>query len=232
VIAFSGVTDPYQPIERHLQLTRRCLAVLTAYHNPVAIVTKSTLVTRDCDLLSHLAHVQAAAVFLSITTLDAQLARRLEPRASSPVRRLTAIHTLTQAGVPVGVMVAPIIPGLTDHEVPAILSAAAQAGAQFAGHTLVRLPYGVSELFTHWLETHYPDRKNKVLNRIRAIRRGKLNDAHWHTRMRGQGAFAESIHTLFALACRKVGLSARGPTLSTAAFRRPLETPQPSLFSA
>jgi DNA repair photolyase len=231
VIALSGVTDPYQPAERHLQLTRRCLEVLAAYRNPVAIVTKSALVTRDCDLLNQLAEVNAVAVFLSITTFDAQLARLMEPRASSPARRLEAICTLAHAGIPMGVMVAPIIPGLTDHEMPAILTTAAQAGARFAGHTIVRLPYSVSELFIQWLETHYPHRKDKVLNRIRAIRHGKLNEARWHLRMRGQGVFAESIHTLFTLACRKVGLVTTGPRLSTEAFRRPSETRQLSLFS-
>jgi len=230
-IALSGVTDPYQPAERRLQLTRRCLEVLAAWRNPVAIVTKNALVTRDCDLLAELAQVNATAVFISITTLDAQLARVMEPRASAPVRRLAAISSLAQAGIPVGVMVAPIIPGLTDHEMPAIVNAATQAGARFAGHTIVRLPYSVKDLFTQWLETHYPERKNKVLNRIRAIRQGKLNDSRWHQRMRGQGIFAESIHTLFAVACRQAGLVSSGPKLSTAAFGRPSTNAQLSLFS-
>src|SRR5713101_5248365 len=185
VIALSGVTDPYQPVERQLRLTRRCLEVLAAWRNPVAVVTKNALVARDSDLFAELAQVNAAAVFISITTLDSQLARVMEPRASTPSRRLTAIDCLAQAGVPVGVMVAPVIPGLTDHEVSAILQAAAQAGAQFAGHTIVRLPHSVSDLFTQWLEAHYPERKNKVLNRIRALRLGTLNDPRWHTRMRG-----------------------------------------------
>jgi DNA repair photolyase len=232
VIALSGVTDPYQPVERKLQLTRRCLEVLAAWRNPVAIVTKNALVTRDCDLLAELAQVNAVAVFISITTLDAQLARVMEPRASTPSRRLMAINSLAQAGIPVGVMVAPVIPGLTDHEMPAILQAAAQAGAQFAGHTIVRLPYAVSDLFTQWLEAHYPERKNKVLNGIRAIRQGKLNDPRWHIRMRGQGVFAESIHALFAVGCRKAGLSPTGPVLLTAAFRRPSADAQLPLFSA
>ena len=229
-IALSGVTDPYQPIERRLRLTRRCLEILAAWRNPVAVVTKNALVTRDCDLFAELAQVNAAAVFVSITTLDVQLARVMEPRASTPSRRLAAINSLAQAGIPVGVMVAPVIPGLTDHEMPAILQAAAQAGAQFAGHTIVRLPYAVSDLFTQWLEAHYPERKNKVLNRIRAIRQGKLNDPRWHIRMRGQGVFAESIHALFATACRKAGFSRSGPMLSAAAFRRPQANAQFSLF--
>lgn len=231
-IALSGVTDPYQPAERSLRLTRRCLEVLVAWRNPVAIVTKSALVTRDIDLLRQLARVQAAAVFLSLTTLDPRLARLMEPRASSPTRRLEAIQQLHQAGIPTGVMVAPIIPGLTDHELPAILRAAARAGASFAGHTIVRLPYGVAELFSRWLAAHYPHRREKILNRLRTMRQGKLNDARWHARMRAEGAFAESLHALFALVCRHTGLSPHGPQLSTAAFRPPAGMDQLPLFSS
>jgi DNA repair photolyase len=231
VIAMSGVTDPYQPIERQLRLTRGCLEVLTEFRNPVAIVTKNALVTRDCDHLAYLARDNAVVVIMSVTTLDAQLARRMEPRASSPAKRLEAMRQLAQTGVPVGVNVAPIIPGLTDSEIPAILAAAAQAGAQFAGHTIVRLPYGVADLFVHWLETYYPERKNKVLNRIRSIRQGKLNDARWLHRMHGEGLFAEAIHTMSTLACRNVGLAQKGPELSTASFRRPGEATQLHLFS-
>lgn len=231
-IALSGVTDPYQPAERHLRLTRRCLEVLAAWRNPVVIVTKSFLVTRDVDVLRQLAQVHVAAVFLSLTTLDVRLARVMEPRASSLTRRLEAIHCLAHSGVPTGVMVAPIIPGLTDHEIPAILRAAARAGARFAGHTIVRLPYGVGDLFSRWLAMHYPNRKDKVLNKLRAIRRGKLNDARWHTRMRGEGVFAASLHALFALACRQAGLSTHGPQLSTAAFRRLDKSGQLPLFTA
>lgn len=232
VIAMSGVTDLYQPIERQLKLTRGCLEVLLAFRNPVAIVTKNALITRDSDLMAQLARYNAVAVIISITTLDPQLARRMEPRASMPSKRLAAIEALAQAGIPVGVNVAPIIPGLTDTETPAILKAAVQAGAQFAAHTIVRLPHGVSDLFVRWLDAHYPERKNKVLNKIRAIRQGKLNDARWHHRMQGEGLFAETIHAMFALACRKAGLAKRGPELSTASFRRPRETAQLNLFSA
>lgn len=231
VIAMSGVTDLYQPIERQLKLTRGCLEVLLEFRNPVAIVTKNALITRDRDLLAQLAQHNAVAVIISITTLDAQLARRMEPRASTPGKRLATISALAQAGIPVGVNVAPIIPGLTDTETPAILKAAAQAGAQFASHTIVRLPYGVSDLFVHWLDAHYPERKNKVLNKIRALRRGKLNDARWRYRMKGEGLFAEAIHAMFTLACRKAGLLKGGPVLSTASFRRPGETAQLNLFS-
>jgi DNA repair photolyase len=229
VIAMSGVTDPYQPVERRLCLTRRCLEVLAEFRNPVAIVTKNQLVTRDVDLLRELARYQAAAVFLSITTLDSGLAQKMEPRASHPNRRLAAIESLTQSEIPTGVMVAPVIPGLTDHEMPAILRAASQAGAQYAGYILVRLPYGVSQLFEEWLTRHFPDRKNKILNRIRSIRDGKLNDPRFTSRMSGEGIFADQVAALFALSCQKAGIFERRLQLSTAAFRRPNQA-QRSLF--
>ena len=197
------------------------MQVLVEFRNPVAIVTKNLLVTRDIDLLASLALYQAAAVFLSITTLDANLARIMEPRTAQPAARLRAIRELTSAGIPVGVLVAPVIPGLTDHELPAILKAAAEAGAQFAGMTPVRLPYGVSDLFQQWLERHLPDRKEKVLAQIRAIRDGKLNDADFGSRMRGKGILARQIAKLFAVGCRRAGIPEHGPQLSIAAFRRP-----------
>jgi DNA repair photolyase len=228
-LSISGVTDPYQPVERRLQLTRRCLEVLVEFRNPVAIITKSQLVTRDLDLLQELARHQAAAVFLSITTLDGSLARVMEPRASQPVGRLAAIEAATRAGVPAGVMVAPVIPGLTDHEMPSILAAAAAAGARFAGYVPVRLPLGVSTLFEQWLAQHFPDRKEKVLGRIRDLRGGRLNDPNFGSRMRGEGPFAKLLKDMFELACRKAGIGGKGPQLSTAAFRRPPGA-QPLLF--
>ncbi len=220
-VAMSGITDCYQPIERKLQITRGCLEVLAEFRNPVGIVTKNHLVTRDVDLLGELARFQAAAVFVTVTTLDAELAAKLEPRASVPARRLAAIEALARAGVPVGVMAAPVIPGLTDIEIPSILAAARAHGAQFTGHTLLRLPYAVSGLFTAWMERHVPLKKDKVLSRIRAVRGGALNDPRFGSRMRGEGIFAEQIHALFAVSARKVGLNGSGPALSAAAFRRP-----------
>ena len=221
VIVMSGVTDPYQPVERRLQITRRCLEVLVRFRNPVAIITKNRLVTRDIDLLAELASRDGAAVNISVTSLDPDLHHVLEPRTSPPSARLEAISQLRAAGIPVGVMVAPVIPGLTDHEVPAILAACADAGAQFAGYIVVRLPWAVAPLFEHWLEGHFPDRKEKVLGRIRHLRGGeKLNDSQWATRMRGQGIFAEQIRALFEVGCRRAGIGAR-PELSAAAFRRP-----------
>ena len=227
-IGFSGVTDPYQPVERRLKLTRGCLEVMAEFRNPVAIITKSHTVTRDIDLLRELASHDAAMVMLSITTLDDDLSGVMEPRASRPQRRLDAVRALGAAGIPVGVMVAPIIPGLTDHEVPAILKASAEAGAITAGRTVVRLPHGVKDLFSDWLAAHFPDRKDKVLNRLRAMRHGKLNDPNFGSRMTGEGPFAESIHQMFDLHRRKFGLD-RHVELSTEAFRRP-PGPQRSLF--
>jgi len=229
VIAMSGVTDLYQPVERRLKLTRRCLQVLAEFRNPVVIITKNHLVTRDIDVLAELAQHQAVAVSISITTLDADLTRIMEPRTSIPERRLAAIEALVKAGVPTGVLVAPVIPALTDHELPSIIVTAAKVGAGFAGYTLLRLPHSVSVLFERWLEQHFPDRKNKILNRIRAIRDGKLNDPRFFSRMKGQGIFAEQIKAMFELACRKAGLAGRGSQLSTAAFRRPVGA-QLSLF--
>ncbi len=221
VLALSGVTDPYQPVERRLQLTRKCLEVLAEFRNPVTLVTKNHLITRDLDLLQHLARVQAAEANLSVTTLDAALARRLEPRTSSPRQRLDAVSTLASAGIPVGVLVAPIIPGLTDHEMPAILKAAADAGARWAGKEILRLPLSVAPLFVDWLSRNEPGRKEKVLHRIRAIRGGKLNDPRFGTRMRGEGLFAEQLSRLFHVTCRRLGLTRGVPELSIAAFRRP-----------
>ncbi len=231
VIAMSGVTDPYQPVERRLQLTRRCLEVFSRFRNPVGIITKNALVTRDIDVLGELAAHQAAAVNISVTSLDPKLQRILEPRTSTPRARLEAIAQLRAAGIPVGVMTAPIIPGLTDHEVPAILQACAEAGAQWAGYTVVRLPLAVAPLFERWLEEHFPDRKEKVLGRIRHLRGGgaRLNDPNFKSRMVGEGIFAEQIRSLFEAGCKRAGIGER-PKLSTASFRRPNE--QLRLFDA
>ncbi|MDP8939265.1 MAG: PA0069 family radical SAM protein [Actinomycetota bacterium] len=227
-LAMSGSTDVYQPIEKKLKLTRRFLQVLAEFRNPVIIITKNHLVTRDIDLLSELAWYETVTVNISLTTLDDDLRRVMEPRTSSPRRRLVAIEKLAGAGVPVGVLAAPIIPGLNDHELPGLISAAAEAGAGFAGYTPVRLPYAVAPLFEDWLERHFPDRKNKVLNHIREMRGGRLNDPHFGSRMGGEGVYAKHLAQLFEVSCRRAGLrNQRRPTLSTAAFRR---SGQPTLF--
>jgi DNA repair photolyase len=228
VLAMSGVTDCYQPVEKKLQLTRRCLEVLLEFRNPAVIVTKNYLVTRDIDILKELARCQCAAVTVSMTTLDAKLSAAMEPRASRPARRLATIEALAQAGIPVGFLQAPMIPGLTDSEAPAIAQAAAKAGASFAGYVSLRLPYAVKSLFEDWLEQHYPERKERVLNRIRAIRGGKLSDPNFKSRMKGEGIFAEQMAELFRVACKKAGIKKRWPDLSTENFRRP--TDQLGLF--
>ncbi|MCG8592059.1 MAG: PA0069 family radical SAM protein [Proteobacteria bacterium] len=220
VVGLSGVTDCYQPIERRLGLTRRCLEVFLDFRNPVTLITKSALVTRDVDRLAALAERDLVSVSLSITTLDGELHRRLEPRASHPLQRLRAIEVLADAGVPVGVNVAPVIPGLNDHEIPAICKAAAKAGARFGGRILLRLPYGVKDLFEQWLERHYPARRKKVLSRLRGMRGGQLNDSAFGSRMRGDGFFADHLARLFALSARKAGLGEH-PALRTDAFRAP-----------
>ncbi len=228
VVVMSGVTDCYQPFEKKFQLTRQCLEVFAEFRNPIAIITKNHLVTRDIDILSRMAAWHGAQVNVSITTLDPALARSLEPRASTPQRRLEAVRLLSDAGIPVNVMVAPIIPGLTDEEIPAILAVAAQAGAQSAAKTLLRLPYNVKEHFDQWLAAHAPLRKQKVLNRLREMRGGELYNAQWGERMRGQGEFYDSLNKLFAIHKKKHGLDGQRHELSTAHFRRVTE--QLSLF--
>ena len=223
LLMMSGVTDCYQPIERKLRITRSCLEVIAKFRNPVGILTKNRLVTRDIDILSELARHNAAVVNLSVTTLDAKLQRILEPRTSPPAARLDAVAQLRAAKIPVGVMVAPVIPGINDHEIPAIVAACAKAGAQFAGHVLLRLPWTVRPLFEHWLEEHFPERKTKVLDRLRHARGGKkLYDSRWRKRQLGEGIFAEQIANIFEVSCRRAGMT-EWPKLSTAAFRRPNE---------
>ena len=220
-IAMSGVTDCYQPIERKLKLTRRCLEVLAECRNPVGIVTKNSLVTRDLDLLQELAHYRAVAVFISLTTLDADLRSVLEPRTSPPQARLRTIEKLAAAGIPVGVMTAPVIPAINDHEVPSLIAAAADAGARFAGYVAVRLPHANKELFDLWLDEHFPDRKEKVLNQIRSLRDGKLNSAEFGQRMKGSGRLATQIEDMFQVASRQAGIGRERLELSAASFRRP-----------
>ena len=222
LLMMSGVTDCYQPIERKLKITRGCLEVLAKFRNPVGILTKNRLVTRDIDILAELAKHEAVVVNLSITSLDPKLQQILEPRTSTPAARLDAVAQLCAAKIPVGVMVAPVIPGINDHEIPRIVEACAKAGAQFAGHVLLRLPWAVAPLFEHWLDEHFPERKSKVLDRVRAFRGGKLYDSRWRKRQIGEGVLAEQISNMFGVACRRARFGER-PKLSTSAFRRPIE---------
>lgn len=224
VISLSGITDCYQPIERKFKLTRGILEVLKEFKNPVSIITKNALVTRDIDLLQPMAEINASAVFISVTTLDPKLAEKMEPRTSHPESRLRAIEKLRNAGIPVGTMIAPVIPGLTDHEMPAILKAVSSAGAEYAGYVTLRLPYVLDELFIKWLDDHFPEKKDKILNRIREIRGGKLNDGNFGTRMRGQGIYADQIKTMFDIYSKKEKLNLKRINLSSEGFKK--QTPQ------
>lgn len=220
-VMISGVTDCYQPAERHFKLTRACLEVFAELRNPVGLITKNFLVTRDLDVLRELARHECVNVTLSVTTLDPALGGRLEPRASRPAHRLRAIRLLAEAGVPVSVNVAPVIPGLTDHELPAILEAAAAAGAKRASYILLRLPHTVKDVFVEWLDAHEPLKKQRVLDRLREMRSGKLYDARFGVRGRGEGIFAEQLNQLFHVTARRLGLNRAELHLSAAHFRRP-----------
>lgn len=221
-IALGANTDAWQPAERRLGIARDILAVLLEFGHPVTIVTKSALVERDLDLLTALAERNLVAVWVSITTLDVELKRRMEPRAAGPGRRLAVIRNLAAAGVPCGVMVAPVIPALNDHEVEAILEAAAEAGARDAGYVPVRLPHEVESLFEAWLRDHYPLRAERVLNQIRELRGGRLNDPRFGSRMRGEGLYADLLARRFATALRRHGYGRRPmPELDTGVFRVP-----------
>jgi len=224
VIALGGVTDVYQPIERKLEVTRKCLQVLADARNPCGLVTKNALVTRDIDVFQELAKHAGVRVMISLTTLEPDLARRMEPRASAPSARLAAMRELAKAGVPVGVMTAPLILGLTDHELPKLLEAASDAGATTAGYVPLRLPHQLGSLFDDWLAQNYPDRREKVLNQIKSMRGGALNDPRFGSRMRGIGVYAEHLEKLFDLTCRRLGLNkgSRGEAMETANFRRPI----------
>ena len=222
VIAIGTNTDPYQPIERRHQITRQILEVLDRTNHPVVIVTKSALVVRDMDILSSIAERGLVRVALSITTLDRKLARAMEPRASTPQKRLEALRTLSEAGIPTSVMVAPIIPALNDSEIESILSAAFDHGARDAGYVLLRLPLEVSEIFKQWLIEHYPDRYHHVINLLRSMRGGKDYDMAWGQRMRGRGVYADQISKRMRLATKRLGMKRRKKGLRTDLFTPPL----------
>jgi DNA repair photolyase len=220
-IALSGVTDCYQPAEREFRLTRACLEVLLEARQACGIITKNALVTRDLDLLAALAEQRLVNVRLSVTTLDPRLARTMEPRTASPQARLRAISELRAAGVPVAVMAAPMIPGLNDEELPSILTAAKDAGAQSAGYLIVRLPLAVRPIFEDWLRRSYPEKADRVLGLIRSTRDGKMNDSTWGRRMRGQGSYAEGIAKTFSVFAKKLGLDRPLPPLNETRWIRP-----------
>jgi DNA repair photolyase len=223
-IAFSGVTDCYQPAERQFRITRACMAVAAECRQPIGIITKNALVVRDLDLLKQLAEHNALRVSLSITSLDPKLARVMEPRTSPPEARLRALRELTQAGIRTNVMVAPVIPGLTDSEMPAILAAAREAGAETAGYVMLKLATTVRPVFLDWLERNYPDKSARIRSLIRSVRGGKLNDPNFGSRQVGTGNLAELIADTFRLWCTKLGYSDDHPPLNCDAFKAPPPT--------
>lgn len=222
-LACSGVTDPYQPVEKKLGITRQCLEVMAECRNPVIFITKNHLITRDIDLMAQLAEHHAVAAFISITSLDPKLAHKLEPRASSPAQRLDAIRQLHAAGIQVGVSLAPVIPAINEEEIPAILHAAAEAGAQFAASTVVRLPFAVKDIFANWLEEHFPDRKDKVLGRIREMQGPTLSHKDFGTRFKGEGIWAQQIAAMVKVCIKRSGLAGGRLDVRTDSFRRPRE---------
>ncbi|MFZ4767481.1 MAG: PA0069 family radical SAM protein [Roseimicrobium sp.] len=222
-LSMSGVTDCYQPVEKKLRITRACLEVLAEFRHPVVIITKNHLITRDIDLLAELAQHRAVGVYLSVTSLDPKLGHVLEPRASSPQQRLEAIRKLHEAGVPVGVSAAPVIPALNDHEIPAILDAACQAGASFASYTMVRLPFSVKDVFATWLAEHFPERKEKILGRIRESQGETLSHGDFGKRLRGVGVWSAQIEQIFRISLLRSGIAGqRKPEVTAQAFRRPV----------
>ena len=230
-IALGSNTDPYQPVERRFRITRSILEVLNRMNHPVGIVTKSALVTRDIDILSRMAERQLAKVAISVTTLDPKLARRMEPRAAAPAKRLETIRKLTEAGIPVSVLVAPIIPAINDHEIEAILKACAAAGAQEAGYVLLRLPHDLKDLMRDWLAEHYPDKLKHVFTLLQEARGGKDYDAEWSTRQSGIGPYAWMLGRRFETAAERLGLNKRNLKLRMDLFKvPPKETGQLSLF--
>ena len=231
VIALGANTDPYQPIEKKYGVTRSILEVLRDYQHPVSVISKSALVERDIDILQAMAKRNLVRVFLSITTLDHSISRHLEPRTSAPLRRMEAVKKLSAAGIPTGVMVAPVIPVLTDKDIERVLEAAAAAGAISAGYVLLRLPYEVKPLFIEWLQEHFPQRANHVMSIIRQMRNGKENDANFGSRMRGEGEFANLLAQRFRKACERLGLNGERTPLDLTQFRVPAKaTSQLSLF--
>jgi len=220
-IAMGTNTDPYQPIEKKMRITRSILEVLREFRHPVGIVTKSPLILRDIDILSEMASMGLAKVALSVTTLDRRLARMMEPRAGTPQRRLQAIKALSDAGIPSGVMFAPAIPALNDGEMEAVLRAAQEMGARSAGYVLLRLPLEIKDLFREWLDTNVPDRAKHVMSLVRQMRGGKDYDSQWNVRMRGTGPYAEMIARRFQMATKRLGLNQPAKPLDTTKFRKP-----------
>ena len=229
VIVLSGTTDCYQPVEKKLKITRKILEVCLKYRNPVSVITKNALILRDLDILKKLAEINLTSVTISITSLNRELTGILEPRTSRPELRLKTIEELSKNNIPVSVNLAPVIPGLNDEEIPAILKKAAEKGASGAGHIMLRLPYANKDLFIDWLNKYYPARADKILGRIKSVRKGKLNSTEWGKRFTGEGEIADAINRLFYLSRDKYGLNKRHIPLTTEHFHREVSE-QISLF--
>lgn len=219
VIIFSGNTDCYQPVEKKLQITREALKVCLKYGNPVAIITKNALIQRDVDIIKEMAELGIVSVTISVTTLDKNLARKMEPRTSTPEMRLKTIEVFAENNIPVGVNAAPVIPGLNDKEIPGILREASVRGAEFAGYIMLRLPYSVKDLFIEWINKEFPEKASKVINSIKSVRNGKLNSSEFGVRFRGEGELANTVTRLFQISCAKYGLNKRTFDLTTEHFR-------------
>lgn len=220
-VALAGNTDCYQPIERQLELTRKSLQVFLEFRNPVGIVTKNFLITRDLDILAELAKLNLVSVFFSVTSLNQELTKKMEPRTSSPSKKLEGIETLSKNGIPVGVLVAPVIPGLTDEEIPSILRETSSRGAKWASIQMLRLPFVVKDLFLDWIRREYPDRETRIVSRLKQVREGKMSSYEFGERMRGTGETAKAIHQLFRASCKKYNLNLENLELSNDKFRRP-----------
>jgi DNA repair photolyase len=231
IIMFSGNTDCYQPIEKKLGITREALKVCLEYGNPAGIITKNSLVQRDIDILKEMSIKELVTVTISITTLDKDLARKMEPRTSSPEMRLKTLKLLADNNIPAGVNLAPIIPGLNDKEIPEILKVASENGADYAGYIVLRLPYAVKDLFIEWIKREYPLKASKVMSSIKSIRGGKLNSSEWGIRFKGEGELARAIENLFEISCRKYGFNKRNSNLSLAKFKVPSFDNQLKLFA-
>ncbi len=221
VIALAGNTDCYQPVERKLELTRRCLEVFLEFRNPAGVVTKNFLITRDIEILAEMARLNLVSVFFSVTSLNQDLTKKMEPRTSTPAKKMEAIEMLSRRSIPVGVLVAPVIPGLTDEEIPSILREASGRGARFASMQMLRLPFAVKDLFVDWIRREYPDREVRIVSRLKQVRGGKMSSYEFGERMSGSGETARAIHQLFRASCKKYHLNEYGLELSTDKFRRP-----------
>jgi DNA repair photolyase len=219
LIIFSGNTDCYQPVEKKLQITREALKICLKYGNPIAIITKNALIQRDIDIIKEMAELGIVSVTISVTTLNKNIARKMEPRTSIPEMRLKTIEAFAENSIPVGVNVAPVIPGLNDKEIPDIIREASRRGAEFAGYIMLRLPYSVKDLFVEWINREFPEKASKVINSIKSVRKGKLNSSERGIRFKGEGELADTIRKLFQLSCRKYGLNRRAFDLTTEHFK-------------